>query len=253
MERLVAPPPDHVSRVKGRSPFGSTVFVGLRALDVFIQYGIIAKGYGALAIQKLGGSAVDFSSSPSVALGLPLWPLAIVGMSAGGALKQIYVLLALSELEMPAKLSVIVGLANTFNNSLNALIFCSSRFSPVASKVDLNEASSLLVGGVALYAVGMLGEIYSEIQRARFKAKPENKGKPYTEGLFSLARHINYGCYTVMRTGYAAATGGWIWGLVTGAILLHDFASRAVPALDYHCSQRVSQDQCFAFLHQKSN
>lgn len=240
-ESIIVAPPDHVSRIKGSSPLGSTIFVGLRALDVFIQYGIIAKGYGALAITKLGGSVVDFSSSPSIFLGLPFWPLVIVGMAAGGALKQIFVLLALSEQEMPAKLSVIVGLANTFNNSLNALIFLSAFFSP-ASKVDnLNKLSPILIVGLALYLLGNSVELLSEIQRAVFKSKEENKGKPYTEGLFTFARHINYGGYILMRAGYATATGGYVWGFITGSILLYDFATRAVPALDHYCSNRVSE------------
>ncbi|KAH8585676.1 hypothetical protein B0O99DRAFT_530240 [Bisporella sp. PMI_857] len=237
-EAILAAPPDHVSRAKGSSPFGSTIFVGLRTVDIFIQYGIIAKGYGALAITKLGGSAIDFSSSPSMVLGLPLWPLAIIGMSAGGAIKQVYCLLVLSEQEMPARLSVIVGLANTFTNSLNALIFSSALFSPTTKMNHLNEVSPVLIAGVALYVLGISAEVIAEIQRSRFKSNPGNKGKPYTEGLFSLARHINYGGYTIMRAGYAIASGGWTWGFVTGSILLYDFATRAVPALDYYCSNK---------------
>ena len=240
MEPSTEAPRDHVSRVKAASPFGTTVFVGLRSLDVFLQHGLLAKGWGALAISKIGGSAVSFGAAPTVALGLPLWPLTIVGMAAGLTIKQIHVLLALSEQEMPAKLSLIVGAANTINNGVNGLLFCSSLFSAYQPINSISEAPPVFIAGVSLYTIGFALEWLSEIQRAGFKANPENKGKPYTEGLFSLARHINYGGYSIMRAGYAMVTGGWVWGLMTGAIMLFNFASGPVPALDSYCSKRVS-------------
>ncbi|EEB94925.1 hypothetical protein MPER_06187, partial [Moniliophthora perniciosa FA553] len=42
-------------------------------------------------------------------------------------------------------------------------------------------------------------------QRKRFKDDVRNVGKPYTGGLFGLARHINYGGYMLWRTGFAIA------------------------------------------------
>lgn len=49
----------------------------------------------------------------------------------------------------------------------------------------------LVVGG-SLFTVGILLETISEIERAAFKRSKENTGKPYTGGLWSLSRHINY-------------------------------------------------------------
>ena len=240
MEPSTDVPKDHVSRVKAASPFGSTVYVGLRSLNIYLQHGILAKGWGALAISTIGGAAVNFNAAPAVAVGLPIWPLTVVGMSAGISLKQIHTLLFLSEQEMPAKLSIIVGIANFVNDGVNALLFCSKLFSPVQPISSISEAPPVLIAGISLYTIGLATEWISEIQRANFKADPNNKGKPYTGGLFSLARHINYGGYSIMRAGYAMATGGWIWGLLSGGIMLMNFASRPVPALDAYCSKRVS-------------
>ena len=241
-------PKDHVSRTKASSPFGSTLYVGLRSLDIYVQHGIIAKGWGAFAISKIGGSAVTLNNAPAVALGLPIWPLTVVGMAAGITAKQIYTMLALSEQEMPAKLAMIVSTAVTVNNGVNSLLFCSSFFSAVQPMDSIWEAPPVFIAGVSLYVLGLGLEVISEIQRKNFKSDSNNKGKPYTGGLFSLARHINYGGYSIMRAGYAMATGGWIWGLLTGGIMVMNFASRPVPALDAYCSKRVSFGD-LGFLH----
>ena len=79
----------------------------------------------------------------------------------------------------------------------------------------------------------------SEIQRKVFKDKPENKGKPYGGGLFGLATNINYGGYTLWRAGYAVAAAGLPWGALVGAFFFYDFTTRAIPALDQYCTDRV--------------
>ena len=46
--------------------------------------------------------------------------------------------------------------------------------------------------GAALWAVGMFFETTGDLQLARFKADPANKGKVMDRGLWSLTRHPNY-------------------------------------------------------------
>lgn len=46
--------------------------------------------------------------------------------------------------------------------------------------------------GVALWAVGMLFEIGSEIQLKKFLTKPENEGQMLTKGLWRISRHPHY-------------------------------------------------------------
>jgi steroid 5-alpha reductase family enzyme len=88
--------------------------------------------------------------------------------------------------------------------------------------------------------LGMAAEAVSEVQRSNFKADPKNSGKPYTGGLFGLARHVNYGGYAVMRAGYAMATGWWMWGAFVFTFFFRDFATRGVPVLDEYYLKRVS-------------
>lgn len=91
-----------------------------------------------------------------------------------------------------------------------------------------------------MFVLGMLAETVSEVQRKIFKDKPENKGRVYTGGLFGLARHINYGGYTIWRAGFALASAGWIWAAVVGAFFAYDFATRGIPVLDEYCGNKVS-------------
>ena len=93
--------------------------------------------------------------------------------------------------------------------------------------------------GLGLYTVGIITEFASEVDRKRFKDKPENEGKPYGGGLWSWATNINYGGYTLWRTGYAVSAAGLPWGVAVGAWFLYDFTSRAIPSLDRYCTEKV--------------
>merc|ERR1712217_663119 len=95
-----------------------------------------------------------------------------------------------------------------------------------------------LIVGSALYVVGLFTEWFSEVQRAAFKRKPENKGKVYDGGLFGLSRHVNYLGYTMWRTGYAMAAGGWTWGATVAAIFTYDFTQRGIPVLQHYLEEK---------------
>ncbi len=74
---------------------------------------------------------------------------------------------------------------------------------------------------------------YSEYQRLRFKERPENRGRLYTEGLFKYARHINYfgdflwvGAWAVVAANY--------WALLVPLILGLGFIFYFIPPLTKH-------------------
>jgi len=85
-------------------------------------------------------------------------------------------------------------------------------------------------------------EFGSEIQRQVFKKDRKNKGKVYDGGLFSLSRHINYFGYTLWRTGYALAAGGWTWGAVTASFFVYDFNFRAIPVLQHYLEENYGPE-----------
>lgn len=240
---------DNVNRNKARSPAGSSIFVGLRALDPFLQHSLLSNQLGATIVEGLGGKV--FSQGPTAntglamidSLGLSPYRLALLCMAAGSSIKQIFWQLIISEQEMPPKDAAKISFFNTVFNTSSSLVFIAQATSPA---YGLGEGpawagwpSTPLVVGSSLFVLGMLVETISEIQRHNFKKNPENKGRLYTGGLFSLARHINYGGYTTWRAGYALAAGGWTWGAIVGGFFFYDFAFRGVPVLDEYCSHKV--------------
>jgi len=236
---------DNISRVKASSPLGTSLFVGLRTLDIFIQYGFLAQGLASPLLNALSVSPTT-NTAPIVALGLPLQQFIILGMAAGTAIKQSGALLFIQKEEMLPATAIMVAVFNTVFNSANtifSLTAAASYFTPsVLTSTDKSTGMSpLFIIGVGAYVLGLATEAISEIQRRNFKADPRNAGKPYAGGLFGLARHINYGGYTVMRAGYALATGGWMWSAFVFAFFFRDFATRGVPVLDEYCSKRYGE------------
>lgn len=147
--------------------------------------------------------------------------------------------LAISREPLGVKNSAIISVFNTFHNAINNYAFLLSATSASASSTF--PQPTLIIGSM-LYVVGLATEYIAELQRKRFKDDPANKGKPYTGGLWSLARHINYGAYAVWRAGYALAAGGWVLSAVVGGFFLFDFAARGVPVLDEYCEKRYGAD-----------
>lgn len=162
-------------------------------------------------------------------------------MAAGGSIKQTYWLLAVSQEEMPPTTAVVISALNTVFNSLNSFL-CIYSLTSVARGESFHEdgfsSLPLTIGGT-MYLTGIFLEAFSEIQRTHFKQDPNNKGKPFTGGLFSLAGHINYGGITLWRAGYAMAAAGWPWAAAVGGFFFYDFASRGVPVLDAYCQEMV--------------
>ncbi|CAN8102715.1 unnamed protein product [Discula destructiva] len=249
------PPRDLVSRgIKRPSPLGTTTFIGLRALDPVLQYHILAHGLGASFLAKLGLATVPLSAAVVTRtglklvdrLGLPLERLLLLGMAIGSAAKQIFWLAYLSEEEFPPTSAVAVAAYNTLCNSVNSLLILAAATSatrstrPFTVPVPGSQARLTLpvVLGALLYAVGIALETGSEIQRKQFKQEPANKGKLCRVGLWSWARHINYGGYTLWRTGYALAAGGWVCGAVVAVLQAVNFARGGTVSLDFYMSKR---------------
>lgn len=160
-------------------------------------------------------------------------------MAVGSAVKQNIWVTALSGEPMDVKSAIAVGAFNTICNGLNNYAFL---LTSTSASIDSTFPQPQLIVGSVLYVTGILTELVAEIQRKRFKKDPKNKGKPYTGGLWTFARHINYGAYTIWRAGYAMAAGGWVMGAIVGACFLSDFATRAVPILNEYCEKRYGDD-----------
>jgi protein-S-isoprenylcysteine O-methyltransferase Ste14 len=237
---------DNIKRgIKEPSAIGTACFVGSRTLDPFLQYGILAKGYGSNAIEKLGGRVLPqgpalITNTPlDSLLGLSPYRSIIFGMSVGSMLKQNIHCATIMQEQMPPQTGLFVGAFNAVFNSLNSLFFVCAQTS--ASTNGEHFPQTPLIVGSSLYVLGMALEFGSEIQRHAFKKDPKNKGQVYEGGLFGLSRHINYFGYTLWRTGYALAAGGWMWGAATAAFFVYDFNFRGIPVLQHYLEERVSR------------
>lgn len=241
--------PGFVSREKKPSPLGTSIFVGLRAADAVLQYSILQRGWGSQLIRSLGGSVVPFATprDPALAyLGLGPYPAILSALALGTSTKHIAWVLGISEQEMTPAGGLIISAFYAVFDTLNTMFSLWTLTSAApqmitqsASIKDVVTSSPTLMLGLGLYTVGIVTEFVSEVDRKRFKDKPENKGKPYGGGLWSWATNINYGGFTLCRTGYAVAAAGLPWGAVIGAWSFYDFSSRAVPVLDRYCTEKV--------------
>jgi len=76
--------------------------------------------------------------------------------------------------------------------------------------------------GLALFAIGFFFESVGDLQLARFKADPANKGKVMDRGLWRYTRHPNYFGDATLWWGFgcfALATSASLWTLV-GPVLM---------------------------------
>jgi protein-S-isoprenylcysteine O-methyltransferase Ste14 len=239
-------PGDLIHRgVKKSNRLGTGLFVGLRALDPFFQYGLLSHSIGSTLLAKVGIQQLPMGLGTNTGtlidrLGLSPYRLILLGMATGSAMKQIYWILFTGEEEFPPSASIKVSVFNTIGNAINTILFGWAVTSASLSSNETFPQTPLIVGSL-LYSVGLLTEAVSETQRRNFKRDPKNKGKPFTGGLWQYARHINYTAYTFWRSGYALAAGGWAWGAFTAAIAFYSFDQRSIPILDGYCTKRVSE------------
>lgn len=237
--------PSRVHRSHGSSTFGISLFIILRTLDPLLQYGLITRHFGLTSLRNLLGgtlATVPSFATRTLTLGLSPYQQLILSMSAGTALKQIFWVVSISQQELPVDHAIIIAAFTIVFDSLTTAFSIWSRTSPYQSN-DLSWPSLLyspsIVIGTILYITGLLTETISEIQRKQFKSHPANAGKPYSGGLFSWARNINYTGYLLMRTGFALTAGGPIWAIFTAAFFFRNFAVTSVPELDEYCQKRV--------------
>jgi len=176
------------------------------------------------------------------ALGLSPYRLLLVGMSVGSLVKTIIWSTFIDEKRLPPSAALIAAGWNILVNSINCLLATLPLTSPGNSPSEsLIPLSVPVAVGVTLYVVGTVLELGSETQRKVFKSDKRNQGKVYKDGLFSLARHVNFGGYTFWRTGFTLVGGGWWPASAFFAFQWWLFSHGGIPALDNYCSKRYGQ------------
>jgi protein-S-isoprenylcysteine O-methyltransferase Ste14 len=109
------------------------------------------------------------------------------------------------------------------------------------SNADFGTWKDIL--GLVLFFAGGLTETFSEIQRKNFKSVAANKGKVFTGGLFSLARHINYTGEVFWYTGLLLlTTGNPIIAAAVFAFMTYTFATVAVGEIAVHMEKKYPKE-----------
>jgi len=105
----------------------------------------------------------------------------------------------------------------------------------------VNVSNGILAVASILYGLGSYLNTYSELQRKHWKSYPNNKGRCYTLGLFSLSRNINYFGDTLLFTGWALATGTWTnaWAPIVMGLSFYFFH---IPDKEQYLATRYAQD-----------
>lgn len=158
----------------------------------------------------------------------------IWAMSIGSAVKHIFWALVIAKEPMSVQSAVIVALFNTAMNSANTLAFSLAAKNPTWSEAVCRIS-------IPIFVAGILIETISELQRKAFKDDPKNKGKVYSGGLFSYARHINYFGYMIWRGAAALAGGGLAWGTFIVLFFRYNFLNMSIPELDEYCKKKYGE------------
>ncbi|KAI0485043.1 hypothetical protein GGR56DRAFT_616634 [Xylariaceae sp. FL0804] len=260
------PPFDLIKRgEKAPTPAGTLTFIGLRALDIPLQYLLLRaspSGLGARLLGLLGVASVWSSSSSSSPQSLLLhtgiaWlddNLDVAGavllcMAAAAAAKQVFWQTRVSAESFPPQAAAAVSAYNSAVNAGNALLLAAAATTALRSTptVHLNLGGGVMIlpacvpVGALLFVAGMALETAAEIQRRDFKRDvARNEGKLCTRGLWRAlrVRHPNYLGYAMWRAGYAMAAGGWVAGLAMGLLQGWDLGTRAAEVLSQYCGDR---------------
>lgn len=94
---------------------------------------------------------------------------------------------------------------------------------------------------MVIFLVGCYLNTASELQRHFFKARPENKGKLYTSGLFAWSMHINFFGDILWIIAYAMITQN-LWSTLIVVLAVSFFAFFNVPKLDAYLATRYGAD-----------
>lgn len=95
--------------------------------------------------------------------------------------------------------------------------------------------------GIVIFAVGLLINFFSELQRFLWKGKEGNKNKLYHGGLFRLSRHINYFGDVIMFIGFAMITRN-VWAYIIPLTLVIAYGFVNIPMLDAHLKEKYGNE-----------
>jgi steroid 5-alpha reductase family enzyme len=118
--------------------------------------------------------------------------------------------------------------------ALSAMLFSVPLY--VAASNPHDQASGTMLLAAVVYAIGLSGETYADIQLARFRERPRLHGLACRRGLWRYSRHPNYFFALVHWCSYALLALGLPWPLwsltLLAPALTVAMAFRRIPAVE---------------------
>jgi steroid 5-alpha reductase family enzyme len=87
--------------------------------------------------------------------------------------------------------------------------------------------------GILLFLFGSSMNSYAEYARYVWKRLPENRERPYVQGLFRCSRHPNCFGDLILFSGICLISGTWVTAIIP-VLMLAGFVFVNVPVLDSH-------------------
>jgi len=112
-------------------------------------------------------------------------------------------------------------------------LLCIDVLLSVVGRTNHRALGVTAIVGLALFAAGSWMNSYAEYGRHIWKQRPENQGRLYTQGLFSITRHPNYLGDLISFSGICLISGAWVTAVIP-LIMLGGFVFVNIPMLDSH-------------------
>jgi len=165
----------------------------------------------------------------------PRLPFFTALMPAVVSAKHVFWLNFLCRERVTRQFAVFAIVSDFVYESVSSLVFTAAGVNPLFSE-------RFFYAGTAIYMASVAAELVAELQRAAFKAKPENRNKVCKSGLWRVSRHINYTANILYGFGYGLATGGPVYSIATAGMYISNFAFNAIPSLERYCRGRYGED-----------
>lgn len=94
---------------------------------------------------------------------------------------------------------------------------------------------------LSLFCIGSFISSFSELQRKWFKQKTMNKGKLYTNGLFSISRHPNYFGQLLLFCGWYGLCKNYKI-MIAPLLMTFSFVFHHIPELEQYLSKRYPNE-----------
>lgn len=102
-------------------------------------------------------------------------------------------------------------------------------------------SAEIAICSTVFFCLGSWLNTWSELQRKWWKAMQENRGRCYTQGLFSLSRNINYFGDVVLFGAWAGVSQRW-WNAWIPLTMAASFYFHHIPDKEKYLCERYGKD-----------